>query len=308
MSNIPNFKLNTGAEIPAIALGTWESPNDVVATAVYEAIKAGYRHIDTAAIYKNEEGVGKGINKALNDLNIKRSEIFVTTKLWLTDFRDPAKALDISLEKLFPGQKDAYVDLYLMHWPFAMKEGTEKYDDSISFNECYASMEKLPESKARAIGVSNFTISNLKKLLATAKKTPATNQVELHTRLPQQKLVDFLLSGNYGSPVHDGKIILPQAYSPMARGNLDNDTIKKIADKHKCSPANVVLSWGILRHTNVLPKSVTPERIRANFAFIKLDQEDIDAITRISKNGKLERYCDFPKSGYNVFNNNEDSK
>ncbi|KNC31658.1 hypothetical protein FF38_05030, partial [Lucilia cuprina] len=157
MSSIPNFKLNTGAEIPAIALGTWESPNSVASDAVYEALKAGYRHIDTAAVYGNEIGVGDGIRRALKELDIKRSDIFVTTKLWCTDFLTVPSAFYTSLAKIFPGQPDAYFDLYLMHWPMAMYPGTETWDPRTNFNEVYAELEKLPKKHVKAIGVSNFT-------------------------------------------------------------------------------------------------------------------------------------------------------
>lgn len=309
MSSIPHFKLNTGAEIPAIALGTWESPNSVAADAVFEAIKAGYRHIDTAAVYGNEVGVGGGIARAIKELGVRRSDLFVTTKLWCTDFLTVPSAFYTSLAKIFPGDPNAYFDLYLMHWPKAMIPGTDKYDDRTNFNEVYAEMEKLPKKHVKAIGVSNFTVNNLKKLLETANVTPATNQVELHTRLPQTKLVNFLLEGKYGNPKHDGKVIIPQAYSPMARGNLSDSTIEKIAEKYGCSPANIVLSWGVQRKTNVLPKSVHAERIRANFKFIDLAKEDVDTINNISKESDLQRYCSFPCSdNIDVFENNADSK
>jgi len=308
MSNlapIPTFTLSSGAKIPALALGTWESPPEVVATAVASAIKAGYRHIDTAAIYGNEEGVGSGIKQAIEQTGVKRSELFITTKLWLQDFHNVPKALDTSLEKLFPGDKDAYVDLYLMHWPIGLTPDG-KLDESISFNEVWAELEKLPESKTRDIGISNFTIANVKKLLATAKKTPVVNQVELHTTLPQFKLVDFLLSGKYGFPAHDGKVILPEAYSPLARGNLDDPVVAKIAEKYGVSPANIVLSWGIHRNTVVLPKSVTPQRIVDNLKYVKLDKEDLDTLEELAKKSPLHRHCGMDV--FDVFNDNEDSK
>ncbi|GMM52568.1 glycerol 2-dehydrogenase (NADP(+)) [Starmerella bacillaris] len=309
MSHIPSLTLNTGAKIPAIALGTWESPVKEVENAVYDALKFGYRHIDTAAVYANEEGVGAGIRRAMVDFGIKRSEIFVTTKLWCKDFHAVENGLYTSLAKVFPGEKEAYFDLYLMHWPFSMRSDLPAtVDPSISFNEVYAAMEKLPTDRVKAIGVSNFTIKNLKTLLSTAKITPAVNQVELHTTLPQPKLVEFLLSGKYGFPNHDGKIILPEAYSPMARGNLSDPTIQKIADSHKCSPANIVLSWGIQRKCVVLPKSVHSNRIKDNLKYIELTKEDVATIDGIAKNSGLKRYCSWSNIGLDVFDDNADSK
>lgn len=308
MSHIPSLTLNTGAKIPAIALGTWESPVDQTAEAVYEALKAGYRHIDTAAIYGNEGAVGAGIRRARAEFGIKRSEIFVTTKLWNGEFHSVENAFYTSLAKVFPGEQDAYFDLYLMHWPISFKQGTFTYDPTITFNEVWAAMEKLPTDRARAIGVSNFTIANLKKLLATAKVTPAVDQVELHTTLPQPKLVEFLLSGKYGFPQHDGKIILPEAYSPMARGNLSDPTINELAKKYKVSAANIVLSWGIQRHYVVLPKSVHANRIRDNLKYVELSKEDHATIDEIAKKTGVKRYCNWDSTGIDVFNDNEDSK
>lgn len=289
----PTVTLNTGAKLPSVGLGTWEAPPGQVENAVYHAIKSGYRHIDGAALYLNEKEVGEGIKKAISDGVVKREDIFVTTKLWIQDFHNIPGALDASLERLGLD----YVDLYLMHWPVPLTPGSlseASVDKSITFNDVWAGMEKLPKEKTRAIGISNFTIANVKKLLATAKVTPAVNQVELHVTLPQQKLVDFLFSGKYGFPEHDGKVIVPEAYSPLARGNLDNPVIAKIAAKYGVGPATVALSWNIARGVVVLPKSVTPARIESNFKIIKLTPEDIQEINDITKDGKnIKRECNF---------------
>lgn len=295
----PDFKLNSGNSIPSIAIGTYQVDDDEIAAAsVFTALKYGYRHIDTARIYKNERGVGAGIRKAISELGIKREEIFLTTKLWLTDFHHAAEAFDASLERLFPGDKDAYIDLYLIHWPFALLDNGDR-DTSITYHETYAQLEEIPRSKLKDIGVSNFSIEQIKDLLSTAKRTPAVNQIELNVNVPQHKLVEFLLSGEYGNPAHDGKVILPEGYSPLDRGNLSDPTVARIAEAHKTSPANVVISWGISRHTVPLPKSVTPERIKSNLDYIELTAEEKKAIDEISEKDPKQRLS----KGANVLNN-----
>lgn len=289
----PYFKLNSGNTIPSIALGTLEADDEIAAGAVFTALKDGYRHIDTAKIYNNEKGVGAGIRKAIAELGIKREEIYVTTKLWLTDFHHVAKALDASLERLFPGDKNGYIDLYLIHWPYALLDNGE-LDTSITYNQAYAQLEQIPRTKVKDIGVSNFTIEQIKSLLSTAKRTPVVNQIELHINLPQHELVDFLLSGNYGNPVHDGNIIIPEGYSPLARGDLEDPTIAQIAKDHETHPANVVLSWAISRHTIPLPKSANPERINSNLKTIDLsaeEQKSIDSIAAAAPEKRLYKYA-----------------
>lgn len=281
--------LNTGAEIPVIALGTWESAPDDAYKAVLAALKDGYRHIDTAWIYGNEVPVGKAIREA----GVPREEIFVTTKLWLDNFHDPAKGLETSLKNLGLD----YVDLYLMHWPFALDENG-KVDSTIDFVKGYANMQKLDKSKAKAIGVSNFDIKNLTTLLEAESTTtvPATNQVELHVKLPQQKLIDFCHSNG----------IVVEAYSPLGRGDLDNEVLESIAKKHNTGVANVVISWGIFRDTVVLPKSVTPARIKSNLDYIKLDADDINTINEIHIKEGTRRHCNFGKDkGVTVFHADE---
>lgn len=308
MPEIPYFTLNTGSKIPAVGLGTWQSAPGEAAIAVYHALKVGYRHIDGAAIYGNETEVGLGIKRAIEEGLVKREDLFITTKLWVQDFRSVPEALDTSLAKL--GLQ--YVDLYLMHWPVALEPGDRfvaQPDFSITFNEAWASMEALPTEKVRAIGISNFTIADTKKLLATAKVTPAVNQVELHPTLAQTKLVDWLLSGDFGYPAHDRKQIIPEAYSPLAHGNLNNPVVKEIADKYGVSPATIALSWNISRGCVVLPKSVSPGRIESNLHYIELEKDDMETITDITRGGKnLERQGTFFLSrGVDIFNKNEDS-
>jgi len=274
------LKLNTGATIPAVGLGTWQSKPNEVAEAVYIALKAGYRHIDTAWVYDNENEVGEGIKKS----GVPRSEIFITAKLWCTHQRKPEEALDRSLQNL--GLE--YVDLYLVHWPvplnphgndpkFPKKEdGSRDHDLEWNYIKTWHELQKIPKSKARAIGVSNCSIPFITDLLADPLTTvvPATNQVELHPYLPQHELLEFAKS----------KGIILQAYSPLgstASPLLTDEDILKIADKHHANPGQVLISWQVKRGVAVLPKSVHEQRIKDNFIKVDLDEEDFNVLNNL---------------------------
>ncbi|KAN0062250.1 hypothetical protein ACQY0O_005431 [Thecaphora frezii] len=265
------FKLNTGAEIPVVGLGTWQSAPGEVAKAVESAIKSGYRHIDCAWMYGNEHEVGQGIKAA----GVPREELFITTKIWGTYQRRPEEGLDDSLKKLGLD----YVDLLLVHWPVPLiirgdekiplnSDGTRAIDKEWNLEKTWELMEKLPKSKVKAIGVSNCSISYLERLLSKAKIIPAANQVELHPFLPQHKLVAYCQS----------KGILPQAYSPLGSSGgpvLQDPLVVEIAKKHNADPAQVVISWGVQRGVTVLPKSVTPSRIETNGKLLTLSEDEM---------------------------------
>ncbi|KAK9447577.1 NADP-dependent oxidoreductase domain-containing protein [Limtongia smithiae] len=299
-----HFQLNTGHKIPALGLGTWQSAPNEVYEAVLTAIKAGYRHIDTAWIYGNEAEVGQ----AIKDSGIPRDELFVTTKLWGTSHRIPEKALDISLELLGLD----YVDLYLIHWPVSMNEhgndprfpslpdGSRDLDKDWDFVKTWEIMQKLPATgKTRAIGVSNFSTVNLEKLLTapTTKVVPAVNQVELHPYLPQHKLFKYTKE----------KGIHMTAYSPLGSTNAPlqkEAVVQAIAAKLKKTAPQILISWGISRGTSVLPKSVTAERIISNFEDVVLDEADIAAIDLIYKTTNKRIVA--PNWGIEVFHDNEE--
>ncbi|MFI2304427.1 aldo/keto reductase [Actinacidiphila glaucinigra] len=267
MSNVPDITLNNGVTMPQLGFGVWQVPDDEAATAVATALEAGYRSIDTAALYRNEQGTGRAIAAS----GIPREELFVTTKLWNTDqgHDNALRAFDASLGKLGLD----YVDLYLIHWP-APARGL--------YLETWRALEKIhADGRARAIGVSNFPVAQLRHLLDEGGVAPALNQVELHPHLPQTELRAF----------HAGHGIATEAWSPLGqgRGLLDEPALAAVAAKHGRTPAQVVLRWHLQIGNVVIPKSVTPSRIRENidvFGF-ELDGEDLAAIGALDNGGRL---------------------
>lgn len=255
-------KLNNGVAMPWLGLGVWKAKDgEEVHRAVNTAIEVGYRSIDTAAIYENEAGVGK----AIKDSGIERDQLFITTKLWNTEqgYESTLRAFDASMKKLGLD----YLDLYLIHWP---GKG-EKFADT------WKAFEKLyKEGYIRAIGVSNFHVHHLDKLLETVEVVPAVNQVEFHPRLAQVELRNYCKQ----------KGIQLEAWSPLMQGKLlDNPILKEIADKYGKSTSQVILRWDLQSEVVTIPKSVTPERIRQNadlFDF-ELSKEDMDRINGLNK-------------------------
>ena len=257
MSVPKTFKLNTGAEIPVVGLGTWQSAPGEVAAAVEHALKSGYRHIDGAYCYQNESEVGQGLKKAF-DSGIKREDVFVTSKLWCTFHREGLQ--EKCLEETLSALGIEYLDLWLMHWPVPMnpkgnnplfpkhEDGSRDLDTEWNFVQTWKHMEKVLKSgKVKAIGVSNFSVAFLEKLLETAEVTPAANQIENHPLLPQQDIVDFCRE----------KGILVQAYSPLGSTGsplFQEEGLKEIAQKHNVGAGTVLISYqGSLRPEMLLP-------------------------------------------------------
>lgn len=275
-------KLNSGYDMPMLGLGTFLSTNDAGYKAILHALKVGYRHLDTATLYENEAEVGR----AIRDSGIPREEIFLTTKLNNTDHRDPAKALDKSLELLGLD----YVDLYLMHWPVPVKnngkdllprnaEGKRDTDFEWSHVQTWELMQELPKTgKCKSIGVSNYNTVLYNELLnaPSTKILPAVNQVEFHPYLPEFKLVEA--SKKLG--------IVLTAYCPLGStdGNvLADEDIVKIAEKHNVTPAQVILSWDLARGVTTIPKSSNPARLEVNIKTIRLDPQDVELINNLYK-------------------------
>jgi len=263
--------LNTGARMPVLGLGTWKSKPGEVARAVEVALKAGYRHIDTATAYGNEKEVGDGMHAGLKAAGIKREDIFLTTKLNNDDHANPLEALKYSLKQL---QTD-YLDLWLMHWPAPMTKGCQGADKSIDWIDTWKKMEEVYKAhpdKVKAIGVSNIYGTFFERLMQAATVTPAVNQVELHPGCPGHDIVKLCRE----------KGIAVTAYSPLgsdASKLHDDPIVKEIAEKHSVSPSTVLISLQANREgVTVIPKSVTESRIIANKTLIDLSEEEVNRL------------------------------
>lgn len=242
MANVPSITLNNGVEMPQLGFGVFLVPADEVVEPVRSALDAGYRLIDTATLYGNEEGVGRAIAES----GVPREEIFVTTKVWNSDqgYDRTLEAFDHSMKLLGLD----VLDLYLIHWPTPERD---------LYADTWRALERIyADGRARAIGVSNFHVPYLERILAEGTVVPAVNQVELHPGLPQDELRAF--NARHG--------IVTEAWSPIGRGQglLDRDEVQQIARAHDKSPAQIVLRWHVQLGVIAIPKSVRPERIREN--------------------------------------------
>ncbi|HDR4914139.1 aldo/keto reductase [Bacillus cereus] len=270
--------LHNGVEMPWFGLGVFKvEDGPELVEAVKSAIKAGYRSIDTAAIYGNEKAVGEGIRAGIKEAGISREDLFITSKVWNSDqgYETTLAAYEESLKKL---ELD-YLDLYLVHWPV---EG--KYKDT------WRALETLyKEERVRAIGVSNFQIHHLQDVLADAEMKPMINQVEYHPRLTQKELQAFCKEQG----------IQMEAWSPLMQGQLlDNETLQEIAEKHGKTTAQVILRWDLQNGVITIPKSTKEHRIIANadvfnFELTKEDMEKIDALNQNHRVGPDPDNFDF---------------
>jgi 2,5-diketo-D-gluconate reductase A len=263
-TTIPTIRLNDGREIPQLGFGVFQIPPEDTAEAVSHALRTGYRHIDTAEMYRNEQGVGE----AVRDSGLSRDEVWITSKLRNDDHApdDARRAFEGTLEALGLD----YVDLFLIHWPLPTR-------DDGDFVSTWKTLEEFKaDGRARSIGVSNFQVPHLERLAAECDVVPAVNQIELHPYLLNEAVRSF--GESHG--------IATEAWSPIAQGAvLDDPAITQIAERLERTPAQVVLRWHIQRDSIVFPKSVTPDRVRENFALFdfSLSDDDMAAIDALDK-------------------------
>ncbi|MGH2974907.1 MAG: aldo/keto reductase [Solirubrobacterales bacterium] len=265
-STVPNLALHDGLEIPRLGFGVFQVPPPETQGVVELALETGYRHVDTAAAYRNERGVGQ----ALAASGLPREDVFVTTKLWNSQqgYDATLTAFEASLGRL----GFDYVDLYLIHWPVPSED---------RFVDTWRAFERIhEEGRARTIGVSNFRIVDLERLEAETDTRPTVNQIELHPRHQQAELRAW----------HAENGIATEAWSPLAQGGvLDHGTIARIAERHGKTPAQAILRWHLQIDNVVIPKSVTPERIRENIELFdfELSDEDLAAIAALDDGGRI---------------------
>lgn len=263
MAQQTHIRLNDGIDIPQIGLGVWQVENRDAAKVVKTAIEAGYRSIDTAAIYGNEDGVGAGIRAA----GVPREQLFITTKLWNDKHgaKNTFKAFDESLKKL----QLQYVDLYLIHWPTPRAN---------LYVETWAALQEIKQTgRAKAVGVSNFKVAHLERLIGETGVVPAINQIELHPRFQQAAQREF----------HQKHKIVTESWSPLGQGRVMKDPlIAGIAQKHGRTPAQVALRWHIQNGLVAIPKSVTPARIVENFQVFDfaLTEDEMEKIGTLDNN------------------------
>ncbi|ORV83439.1 aldo/keto reductase [Mycolicibacterium iranicum] len=268
MTEVPTIELNDGSRIPQLGFGVFQIEPDETADAVKQALEIGYRHIDTAEMYQNEKGVGEGIRNS----GISRGDVFITSKLnngYHTP-EDARRAFEETLKALAFDGDDNYVDLFLIHWPLPTL-----YDGD--FVSTWKTLEEFKkDGRARSIGVSNFQVAHLQRLAEETDTVPAVNQIEVHPYFANNEVRAY--GKEHG--------IATEAWSPIAQGKvLDDPVVTRIAESTGKSPAQVVLRWHIQRGDIVFPKSVTPQRIKDNFALFdfELGGEDFDAISALDK-------------------------
>jgi len=265
-TQVPVLTLHDGVEMPQLGFGVFQIPAEDTQEKVEEALGVGYRHVDTAAVYRNEAGVGAAIAAT----GVRREDVFLTTKLWNSQqgYDSTLRAFEKSIERLGTG----YVDLYLIHWPLPSRD---------LYLETWRAFERIrEEGGTRSIGVSNFRVEDLERLEREAERLPTVNQIELHPRLQQPELRAW----------HAGRGIVTEAWSPLAQGNLLEDgTIETIAAHHGRTPAQAILRWHLQVGNVAIPKSSNPERIRQNFELFdfELSEDDMAAIERLDAGRRI---------------------
>lgn len=294
--------------IPLLGLGTWKSkPGEVYEAVKFAILEAGYRHIDCAFVYQNEEEVGRALHEVISSGAVKREELFVTSKCWNT-FHSP-ELVKPACEKTLSLLKLDYLDLYLIHWPVGYKEGGELFPDSTSdvdYVDTWKGMEQVQQAGlARTIGVSNFNHKQIDRILAVAKIAPVCNQVECHPYLVQDKLIQYC----------KGKGITVVAYSPLGSPDrpwakpgepslLEDPKVVDIAKKHGKEPAQVLIKFQAQRGVIVIPKSVTPARIRSNIQIFdfELTEDEMKTIASFDRGYRFVPFIQYKDHPHFPFN------
>lgn len=295
MPDIPTVTFSNGYKMPMLGLGTYKSQNKEVARAVKEAIDFGYRHIDTAMFYGNEKEIGEAIREKIEDGSVIREDLFITTKLWNDCHKE--ELVVPTCKKSLANLGLEYVDLYLVHWPFAFEENdlttqNKLIELDIDYLETWKGMEEcVRQGLTRSIGISNFNSEQINRLLESAKIAPVNNQFEININVNQEKLIDFCKKRN----------ITVTGYSPLGQpgnsagiGNkLDSSVVLKIAKKYNKTPAQVALRYVFQFGVALIPKSVTKSRIKENMEFFDftLTSDEMNAIRQL---GTGERVAGFP--------------
>ena len=290
------IQFKNGDQMPIFGLGTWKSTPGEVYTAVKEALRLGYRHIDCASIYGNEAEVGQALAESINEGIVSRDQLWITSKLW--NNAHAPENVQPALEKTLADLQIESIDLYLIHWPVVLREEVFFHEsaidlialDTLPISKTWQTLESMVDNGlCRHIGVSNFSIAKLRKLFETARLMPEMNQIELHPYLQQTAMLEFCSSNS----------IHITAYAPLGSADrpsrlkvegepvlLKDPTISRIAEHHNVTPAQVLISWAIHRQTAVIPKSVNSERLRQNLnaGEVSLTQEDMQEIAGLDRN------------------------
>ncbi|CAL5869905.1 uncharacterized protein PFLUO_LOCUS4138 [Penicillium psychrofluorescens] len=317
--------LNTGHQIPQLGFGTWQSAPGQVGEAVYEALKAGYRHLDLATIYQNQREVAAGIKRAFQDVpGLKREDLFITSKLWNSQHRP--EVVEASLDACLAELELDYLDLYLVHWPVAFQKGDDYFplianstveggdvviDDGVSIVDTWKAMTQLPKSKVRSVGVSNHAIPHLEALIKATGVVPAANQIERHPVLQSNDLIEYCQQ----------KGIHITAYSAFGNNMLGlpllitRPEVKEVAESvskrtgSEVTGAHVILAWSQVGGHSVIPKSVTPSRIRDNFKEVELTPEEVQKVSALGKDRRrfnIPLTANKPRWNINIFSEDEE--
>ncbi|XP_050449163.1 1,5-anhydro-D-fructose reductase-like [Cataglyphis hispanica] len=311
MPDIPTVTFSNGYKMPMLGLGTYKSVDKNAGRAVKEAIDLGYRHIDTAFFYGNEKEIGEAIREKIEDGTVTREDLFITTKLWNNWHKE--ELVVPACKKSLANLGLEYIDLYLVHWPFAFKEGdnlmpTDKngnlIESDVDYLETWRGMEEcVHQGLTRSIGISNFNSEQINRLLESAKIAPVNNQIEVNINVNQEKLVDFCKKRN----------ITVTGYSPLGQpGNssgienkLDNPVVLKIAKKYNKTPAQVALRYVFQHEVAPIPKSVTKSRIKENMEFFDftLTSDEMNAIRKLGTGERVAGFAiakDFKYFPFNI--------